>query len=233
MLQHAGVKTSFPKPATGRLTCILPIKQLRCTVDTRTGFVAGMRYGYGPYGEFNVCSTGNAFQTTFDMSPTSYRQRIDCPSGTPFQPASGIPSWSSPGSGPIDEGYLMPYGSLISQVLVLEAPNPLGPSFGKIAAIAFRYTNQDLVNAADSGNCNREPFSWAVCGNLEYANAYLYPGASATPPPTGPVTLQHVYTSPLTEDDNPSFLGSFRVSANPTPSFSIACKLHMKATCSA
>lgn len=202
-----GVKTSFPKPGTGRLTCILPIKNLRCTVDTRTGFVAGMRYGYGPYGDFNICSQGNSFQTTWDMSPTAYKQSITCPNGpvNPI-PGSGIPTW--PNKNPINEGYLMPYGSMVTQVLVLEAPNPLGPTFGKIAAIAFRYTNKELAEAAPG--CGRAPYSWAVCGNVEYASAYLFPGSNPTPPPTGPVVLQAQYSSPLTESGGPSFLGSFQ-----------------------
>ncbi|KAF6264580.1 hypothetical protein COO60DRAFT_1483020, partial [Scenedesmus sp. NREL 46B-D3] len=204
---EGSVKTSFPKPGTGRLTCILPVKNLRCTVDTRTGFVAGMRYGYGPYGDRNICSQGNSFQTTFDMSPVGYTQSITCPNG-PVNPIPGTNIPNFPNGNPINEGYLMPYGSMITQVLVLEAPNPLGPKFGTIAAIAFRYTNEQLADAAEP--CGRAPYSWAVCGNIEYAQAYLFPGNSPVPPPTGPVVLKAQYTSPLTEDGAPSFLGSFQ-----------------------
>jgi hypothetical protein len=101
-------------------------------------------------------------------------------------PGANIPNWAN--GKPQNEGYLMPYGSMITQVLVLEAPNPLGPTFGKIAAIAFRYTNKKLADNADA--CGRAPYSWAVCGNVEYASAYLFPGSNPTPPPTGPVVLQ-------------------------------------------
>lgn len=66
------------------------------------------------------------------------------------------------------------------QVIVLEAPNPLGPQFGEIPAIAFRYTNEDLA-AAFAAGAIVEPYDWAVCGNLDYALAYLLPGSVPAP----------------------------------------------------
>lgn len=195
--------TSFPKKGTGRPTCILPVKNLRCTVHTKTGFVAGMRYGYGPIGDFNVCSQGLTGQTSWDMSPVAYRQSVPGIRDDPVSP----PNW--PGTNPprpIDETQLMQYGSLITQVIVLKAENPLGPEFGNIPAIAFRYTNEDLAAAFTAGSIP-EPYDWAICGNADYALAYLLPGS--VPAPTA-VELKATYTSPLSEDDTPSFLGSFQ-----------------------
>lgn len=194
--------TSFPKKGTGRLTCILPVKQLRCIVDTRTGFVAGMRYGYGPVGEYNVCSQGNAFQTSWDMSPTAYRAAIPGIRDV----AVSNPTWPTTGN-QIAADQLMQYGSLISQVLVIKGENPLGPTFGNIAAIAFRYTNEDLVAAFNAGAIPTQ-YDWAFCGNAAYGRAYLLPGDSE-PAPT-PFELKAVYVSPLSEDNTPSFLGSFQ-----------------------
>jgi hypothetical protein len=55
----ASVAPSFPHPHTGAISCALPIRELVCIVDTRTGFVAGMEYGPGPgYGRRSECSRG-------------------------------------------------------------------------------------------------------------------------------------------------------------------------------
>lgn len=68
-----------------------------------------MRYGYGPVGDYNVCSQGNAYQTTWDMSPTNYEQSIPN-----FQNAANVPRFAN--GNPIDETQLMQYGSMITQV---------------------------------------------------------------------------------------------------------------------
>lgn len=102
---------------------------MRCVVDKRTGFVAGMRYGYGPIGDVNICSQGNSFQASWDMSPTSYRPAIACNAGGTFLGlnTTGAPTWGSTsgGSGLIDPELLLPYGALISQVGCVHCPCPI------------------------------------------------------------------------------------------------------------
>lgn len=63
---------------------------------------------------------------------------------------------------------------------MLKAENPLGPQFGVIPAIAFRYTNEDLA-AAFAAKDVPEPYDWAICGNADYALAYLLPGTQPAP----------------------------------------------------
>lgn len=92
--------------------------------------------------------------------------------------------------------YYFPLRGLISQMIVLSAPNPLGPTFGEIPAIIFRYYTPETSQ-----------IGMAVCGNALYANGYLYPFASR-PPPT-PVTLRSVYVNPLSAT-TPAFLASFQ-----------------------
>ncbi len=95
-------------------------------------------------------------------------------------------------------------------MLSLTAPNPLGPKFGNIAALAFRYTTKDLADAAIAGCIDSDQeYRWAICGNPEYANAYLFPGPDNVAP--GLVKLQAQYSSPLADEGIPSFLGSFQV----------------------
>jgi hypothetical protein len=190
---------SEPKHLTGRLTCVLPIARLQCTRDWRSGFVAGMRYGWDGItgvntggGFFQICSPGIQNQTTFDMSrPTG--------SGGSFGTAnSGAPEWYRlTGSTALNAAYLYKAGAPITQVIVLKADNPYGHKFGKIPAIIIVY--QDIVNG-------QQQLKTAVCGNPVYAAAYLSPDTAPAPPT--PVSLKAVYNSPLSEHTN-SALGSF------------------------
>lgn len=64
LIYHAD--PSFPEPVTGAPSCISPIRQLICTVDRKTGFVAGMEYGAGPdFGTRAVCSRGTRGKNVF------------------------------------------------------------------------------------------------------------------------------------------------------------------------
>lgn len=70
---------------------------------------------------------------------------------------------------------------------MLQAPNPFGDKFGTIPAILFGYQTGE------------EPgMEWAVCGNIVYARAYLFPGEFDAPP-TIP-TLQATYTSGISDE---------------------------------
>ncbi|KAF8060348.1 hypothetical protein HT031_004884 [Scenedesmus sp. PABB004] len=181
---------STPDKGTGAINCAVPIAQMTCTVDTRSGFVAGMQaraYGKGPrYGLRSVCSRGGqytdfmyaekTYQTTWDMTDVN---------GTSFpRNADGTPILE----------YYFPLGGRISQMLVLKAANPYGPEWGSVAAIVY-YT----PDTAEPGV--------TVCGNAAYANAYLYPGVA--PPAPSIVTLQSQYVNPLSETTQ-MFLSSFQ-----------------------
>jgi len=101
---------------------------------------------------------------------------------------------------PLPHRYFHPYGTPITQMIVLQAPNPRGPKFGTIPAIIFAYLSTDKFT-------NVTALNFAVCGNADYAMAYLYPGEYQLPPTM--VTLQAVYTNPMSEERPPRFLGSF------------------------
>jgi hypothetical protein len=45
---------SEPKHLSGRLSCVLPIEKMRCVRDWRSGFVAGISYGYDVQSKSNV-----------------------------------------------------------------------------------------------------------------------------------------------------------------------------------
>lgn len=109
---------SAPKPIVGTPACLLPISRLSCTRDWRSGFVAGVKYGFNEFATFgpdsisgtpvenwmHVCSTGIGNQTTYDMSvEASIQTSIN----------SGA-RWYTAGS-TVDE-YLYPSGAPITQV---------------------------------------------------------------------------------------------------------------------
>lgn len=96
--------------------------------------------------------------------------------------------------------YFFPLGGLITQMIVLEASNPLGPTFGEIPAVIFRYYTPETSE-----------IGMATCGNAIYANAYLYPGSR--PPPT-PVSLRSVFVNPLSAK-TPAFLSTFQATCSP------------------
>eukprot|EP00775_Hariotina_reticulata_P003101 gene3101-3380_t len=185
-LAFVAADVSFPKPKTGRPTCILPIKRLTCVRDWRSGFVAGVRYGYGEEaalpGTADVCSTGIGNQTAWDMSDPRQVNTTNIADGVIV-------------ADPTQSPYYYPAYSPITQVIVLEAENPWGNKFGEVPAILFGYLETD-------GSLN-----FAVCGNAAYAQFYLNP-AEFPPPPTA-VSLKQVFTSPLSDEDTPSFLGGF------------------------
>lgn len=91
--------------------------------------------------------------------------------------------------------YYYPYGGLITQMIVLQAKNPYGDSFGTVAAAIFRY------------HANTTGYGFAVCGNARYANAYLRP-LSSPPPPTVPM-LQSQFVNPLSATNPGLFLAKF------------------------
>lgn len=179
---------SAPAPLTGRVGCLNAIKYLTCTRDDRSKFVAGIGQSLGEgFGVKQVCSGGGAatygsafgrpYQTTFDMS---------VPSG---------PAFPKGPSGAPDLRYLLPYGSLITQVIVLQAPNPFGAPFGTVPAVIFLYLTDD------------DSLGWAACGDADYASFYMNPGQRR--PPATPATLKAVYTNPLSDTEPARFLGSF------------------------
>jgi hypothetical protein len=96
--------------------------------------------------------------------------------------------------------YFYPYGAPITQMIVLQAPNPWGSGHGRIPAIIFAYLQQATVG-------NGTVLDFAICGNAEYAMSFLYP-ADAPLPPT-PVSLMASYSNPLSEEPRLRFLGSF------------------------
>lgn len=176
-------EVSFPKKLTGRLSCILPVQKLTCIRDWRSGFVAGVRFGFdGVNGWQNVCSQGLFNQSSWEMSTPS---AIDSMNNV-------APEWIKTDN---PSPYLYPFNSPITQVIVLQAKNPWGDSWGNIPAILFGYLKTD------------GKLDFAVCGNAQYAQFYLNP-ADSDPPPT-PVQLKTVYTSPLTDDGDLTALGSF------------------------
>jgi hypothetical protein len=48
---------SEPKHLSGRLSCLLPIAKMRCVRDWRSGFVAGLSYGY----DLPLSDVGNVY----------------------------------------------------------------------------------------------------------------------------------------------------------------------------
>lgn len=96
--------------------------------------------------------------------------------------------------------YFYPYGAPITQMIVLQAPNPWGSAYGRIPAIIFAYLQQAPVG-------NGTVLDFAICGNADYAMSFLYP-AEAPLPPT-PVSLMASYSNPLSEEPRLRFLGSF------------------------
>jgi len=175
---------------TGVTDCVLPVTKLQCVRDWRSGFVAGVRFGYpgldsqtvgGPVDWLDVCSPRIWNQTLFDMSVPS---AIDTAQRS-------APEWYR---GTSNQDYLYPSGLPITQVIVLSAPNPWGSKFGVIPAIIFGYQTNDGLD-------------FAVCGNALYANFYLNP--SRNPAPPTPVTLKASFTSSKSEGDVLTSLGSF------------------------
>lgn len=95
--------------------------------------------------------------------------------------------------------YYSPYGAYITQMIVLSAANPWGDKYGTIPAIIFVYLDFDPTT-------NFTSLATAVCGNADYADAYLNPGGLAAPTV---VTLKAQYTNPLSAELPRRFLGSF------------------------
>lgn len=85
-------------------------------------------------------------------------------------------------------------------MIVLQAPNPWGDKLGTVAAIIFAYLSTD----ANSGTTDLD---FAICGNADYAMSYLHPAQFPLPPT--PVTLQAVYTNPMSEELPARYLSSF------------------------
>jgi len=176
------------KPSsTGARKCLLPVAKLECTRDWRSGFVAGLKMGYEGFDDPNwlqLCSARTGNQTAFDMSVAS---EIDSAN-------SGAPDWYRGRN----EFYFYPSKAPITQVIVLQAPNPWGDKFGNIAAILFGYLD------GPAGPNQRVDF--AVCGNALYANYFLHPNVAPAPPT--PVTLKASFSSGLSEGRNFTALGS-------------------------
>lgn len=93
---------------------------------------------------------------------------------------------------PVAYRYYYPYASAITQMIVLQAPNPYGDKFGRIPAIIFAYINVNNVTNATS-------LEFAVCGDATYAYGYLFPGE--VKPPITPVHLQASYVNPMSMED--------------------------------
>ncbi|KAF6264563.1 hypothetical protein COO60DRAFT_71003 [Scenedesmus sp. NREL 46B-D3] len=190
-LVAAQAAPSFPRPHTGAISCALPVRELVCNVHTRTGFVAGMEYGPGPgYGRRSECSRGlNGTAKQDAYYPETIRQtrwemhQLDSP------------DFPKNTSGDPELAYYFPLGALVTQMIVLQARNPLGPSFGAIPAIIFRYLTSETLAPG-----------FAVCGNNRYAQAYLDP-FNAQPPPTT-LSLMSQYVNPLSETTS-AFLSTF------------------------
>jgi hypothetical protein len=172
------------------LTCVLPVTRLVCIRDWRSGFVAGVKFGYdgvsdttkATTGNFmQVCSTGIYNQTSYDLSVNSTINTAN----------NNAPAWYKQ---PTIDSMVYPANAAITQVIVLHAANPWGSKFGNIPAILFGYQTDEGIN-------------FAVCGNPVYAAAYLNPARAAAAPT--PVTLKAVYNSPLSEDDELTVLGGF------------------------
>lgn len=178
---------SHPKHLTGRLSCLLPVSKIQCIRDWRSGFVAGLKLGYEGFSDaqfLQICSNRIQNQTIFDMSTvTGNSLAIDAAQAS-------APAWYRNVSSAY---YLYPRGSPITQVIVLEAPNPWGDKYGTIPAILFGYLSGDTLD-------------FAVCGNALYAQYYLNPGRYPAPPT--PVTLKKVFTSSLSEEGELTALGS-------------------------
>lgn len=116
--------------------------------------------------------------------------------------------------------YFYPFTAPITQMIVLHAPNPWGAAHGTIPAIIFAYLDSTrrtvsttvtntTTNITTTVNTTRTTtkLDFAICGNAEYASAFLYPGLYPLPPT--PVTLQASYSNPLSEQLPLRFLGSF------------------------
>ncbi|WIA23833.1 hypothetical protein OEZ85_013494 [Tetradesmus obliquus] len=183
---------SIPRPHTGAISCALPIRELVCIVDSRSGFVAGMEFGPGPgYGRRSECSRGVNGTAKMDayFAETVHQTRwemYDTNSSSFPKDLNGQPNLA----------YFSPLGALITQMIVLQAANPLGPTFGDIPAIIFRYLTPETLAPG-----------FAVCGNNRYAQAYLDP-FNAQPPLTT-VSLMSQFVNPLSETTT-AFLSSFQ-----------------------
>ncbi|WIA23802.1 hypothetical protein OEZ85_013478 [Tetradesmus obliquus] len=199
-----GPEPAYPTVATGTPFCILPITTLYCAVDTRSGFVAGLQFGNragyrlkdvpipgrSPVWDLrSVCSSGPFSKyAPLSLIETIQQTAWDMTNVTD-------PSFPRNASGQPILAYYYPYGGLITQMIVLKAINPYGPSYGSIPAVIFRY-----FSAEGSG--------FAVCGNNLYAQAYLNPFNATPPPPTTP-QLMAQFVNPRSAEEPPRFLSNF------------------------